>query len=86
MSETQAALDAAVEHGDIGVIQEAVRQGTDVNTADNYGNTAVYITAHKGHVDAIRTFAELGADVNTPDISGWTLVYVAALEGHVDAI
>ena len=61
-------------------------KGTDVNKADEDGQTPLLIACQKGHVDAVRLVLEKGAEVDQAEKKyGATPLFVACGHGHVDA-
>lgn len=57
--------------------------GLDVDTASEYGETALMLAAFKGNITLLNELLAKGATVNR--VGGWTPLHYAATEGH-DAI
>jgi ankyrin repeat protein len=76
----------AARDGNSAILRLYVRQGNDVNIANEYGCTAIHIAAVKGRSDAIRVLLELRVDVNQADKEGFAPIASAALGGHADTI
>ena len=60
--------------------------GADVNKADNYEETPLYVAAENGRKDVVEVLLRAGADVNKADNDGWTPLHIAARNGHKDAV
>ena len=88
-------LQDAAWRGDVAAIKQLVKEGADVNAADDMGATALYWAARGGHSlgphrckgeepgrpEVIATLVELGADPNILSDQGMSVVSVAAAEG-----
>lgn len=57
--------------------------GIDIDTASEYGETALMLAAFKGNITLLNELLAKGASVNR--VGGWTPLHYAATEGH-DAI
>ncbi|MDO4937037.1 MAG: ankyrin repeat domain-containing protein [Sutterellaceae bacterium] len=57
--------------------------GLDIDTASEYGETALMLAAFKGNITLLNELLAKGATVNR--VGGWTPLHYAATEGH-DAI
>lgn len=77
-------LDAAAD-GDLTRVRALLDAGTDVDSANRYGATALTFACDKGHTEVVRLLLERGADPNVTDTfysqtpMGW-----AASHGHFD--
>jgi uncharacterized protein len=49
-----AAWEDAIKRGDVQTILHLLRQGTDVDARDRYGQTALMLAAHAGHCGSSR--------------------------------
>lgn len=63
---------------------ELIRQGVDVNTADEAGKTPLYLSSKEGHFDVTHTFLLEGANVNVKEARGLTPLHVCCLNDHFD--
>lgn len=85
-NEKSAELLVAAYRGEAEKIPELLRQGADIDAADNLGFTGLVHAAENGHPKAVRVLLEHGADVNAGAEMGYTAVVVAAEGGHLDII
>ena len=72
------------ETGDARAVEEALRNGANVNAKDNAVWTALHVAANDGHTDIARLLIDYGADVNARDNYGNTALHVAAYWGYTD--
>ena len=75
-------LDAAA-HGDLASVQQALAAGTDIDTRDAHGRTALLLAASATHVDVARVLVEHGADPNAMDDRHDTPWLVTGVTGSV---
>lgn len=59
-------------------------KGIEVDTASEYGETALMLAAFKGNMELVQRLLAEGASVNR--IGGWTPLHYAAAEGHNDIV
>ncbi len=71
----------AIKKGDIKAVKEFLDKGINVNVKDGVSNTALMITAEKGHKDIAELLLAAGANVNAKDIGGSPALMLAALYG-----
>ncbi len=56
----------------------------DVDTASEYGETALMLAAFKGNMELVQRLLDKGASINR--VGGWTPLHYAATEGHDDIV
>jgi ankyrin repeat protein len=79
-------LEAAAK-GDTRAVLALVKSGTNPNTANARGETAVYLAAENGHTKTVLALVqECRVDANTPNLLGRTPVYIAAENGHTKTV
>jgi len=69
----QAALDGEFEK-----VKELLDAGTDVNSMDQEGHTALMLAAYNGHSDILLALIDRGASVDRRDLMGRTALLYAA--------
>ena len=57
-----------------------------INAADNDGHTALYWSAHNGHLNVAKLLVEQGADINAKDQRGHSALQIAARNGHMEVV
>ena len=67
-------------------IEVLLKEGADINTRDQKGQTLLVQTVRMGYVDITETLIQLGADVKTRNEEGESLVYTAAKHDHMKLI
>jgi ankyrin repeat protein len=77
-------IQHAAKTGDIDQLKRHFYWGTDVNTRDDEGYTALDRAAEGGHADVAKLLIAKGADVNAKDQEGGTPLHSAALVGQAD--
>jgi ankyrin len=75
-------LHDAIESYDIELIVKLVEEGSDVNTRDSRGITAMHVAAISGRADVAELLVNMGADVEAGDNDGWTPLHAAAANGE----
>ncbi len=58
--------------------------GLDVDTASEYGETALMLAAFKGNITLLNELLSHGAGINR--VGGWTPLHYAATEGHDEVV
>ena len=70
-------FDAATR-GDVPAVSTLLANGADVNSKNQYRQTALIFASQNNHLDVARILLAKGADVNARDNNGWTsLMYVS---------
>ena len=69
--------------GDMETLNAMLQAGTNPNTKDADGITALMYAARKDQVEAARALLKSGAKVNAQDSGGWTPLMFAAKKNHV---
>lgn len=81
-----ARLYRAAENGHRHIIEERIRQGSDVNAPNTTdGRTALHAAALNGHKKLIAYLLTCGANPNAQDKEGNTPLHLAAMLGHDDS-
>ncbi|KAH7616281.1 putative serine/threonine-protein kinase drkA [Nannochloris sp. 'desiccata'] len=76
----------AVRVNNIGKVERLVRNGANVNVADNEGHTALMEAAKEGYVDCVKLLLKHGADVNYCDNHSCTALMLAVFNGDVNCL
>jgi len=66
----QVSLHMAVLQGNIGVIRQYIKAGSDLNEKDAYGSTPLIISTTFGNAEAAKALIEAGADMAIRDSYG----------------
>jgi ankyrin repeat protein len=77
---------AATARGDLGAIAALLAAGTDVDSRDEHGQTALMNAARDGRADVVRLLIGHGADLNHRAKYGLTALMLAVVRGHGDAV
>lgn len=81
------AFVSAAGRGELAVVKLFVESGMSVETANEYGFTALHWAASWGHLEVVRFLVEdRGADVNAREARGWTALLGAARFGYLEVI
>jgi ankyrin repeat protein len=79
-SKPRSTLHTAAVNGNLKEVQRMVEAGTAPDYCDNFGRTAVWAAAQRGHKSITRFLLENSSCVNMPDCEGLTPVDIAARE------
>ena len=71
-------LHAAALQGNIDVIQQHIKAGSDLDKYDVYGSTPLIIAITFGRTEVAKALIEAGADMTIPNNDGSTPLYIAA--------
>ncbi|MFC2156702.1 ankyrin repeat domain-containing protein [Acidobacteriota bacterium] len=71
-------LHAAAVQGNIDVIQQHIKAGSDLNKKDAYGSTPLIIAITFDKTDVARALVEAGADMSVTNNEGATPLHIAA--------
>lgn len=75
-------LLGAVNRGELTTVQQLLTSGSDPNSHDGRGATALYIAANVGSLAITKAFVEHHADINVANANGWTPLMEATVNGH----
>ena len=74
--------------GNLEFIKRRLREGQDVEAADDYGRTALWMAARFGHTTIVAQLLAAGAKPNVWDcgLDGNTPLHVATWQGHAEVV
>lgn len=72
--------------GKLKELKKLIKDGADVNAKDNYGWTAMMMSAWNGHTECVAALISAGTDVNANDNYGNTAILLAAWDGNKDCV
>lgn len=75
-------FEHAARIGDVGVIEDQLSAGVDVNSLDRHGQTALMLAAHGGSLDVVEALVRLGARLNVTGKYGRSALMLAIVAGH----
>ena len=81
-----AILRRAAIRGDLQTAAKSIKHGSNVNTADKYGRTALIESAERGFTTLVRLLATNNANINHKDIYDNSALHVATGHGHLDTV
>ena len=79
-----AAWEDAIKLGDVPIVLDLLRRGTDVDARDRYGQTALMLAAHAGHRDVVETLIAHRAKLNITAKFGLSALMLALIAGHAE--
>jgi ankyrin repeat protein len=79
-------IHEAALNGQINQVLKLISEGTDVNSLDSNGRTALIYAAYNGHSEIIKKLIERGAPVNLQDVNGRTALMMASSGPYPDAV
>jgi hypothetical protein len=83
---TTAPLQQAAGDGDLERVKELLAKGTDVNSRDNLGSTALMFAALSGNVEICKFLLEKKADINAKNNDGVTALMFASTQGFLPVV
>lgn len=77
----------AAKSGNLQKVKELLDAGTNPNVRDDYGRTALILTAAcRGWAHIVELLLDRGADINAKDKQGWTVLMWAAYFNNTNAV
>jgi hypothetical protein len=83
---TQAPMQLAAGDGDLEQVKELISKGTDVNSRDVLGSTALMFAALGGNLEILKLLVEKKADVNAKNDDGVTALMYASAQGYLPVV
>jgi ankyrin repeat protein len=77
-----AAWESAIRRGDVGTALHLLEEGADVNARDRYGQTALMLAAHAGHLEVVERLIAHGANLDVTAKFGLSALMLAIVAGH----
>ena len=72
----------ATKQNNLEKVRLLLGKGADINSKDQYGQTALMNAAHRGQVELVRLLIEHGADLNTTAKYNLTALMLSLIAGH----
>ena len=79
-----AVWEETIKRGDVQMVLDLLRRGTDADACDRYGQTALMRAAHAGHRDVVETLIAHGANLNITGKFGLSALMLALIAGHAE--
>jgi len=79
-------LIEAAENGNLEKIKELVKNGADVNSISDYGDTALMLASQYGQLEVVKYLLEKSADIHTKDEDGKTALMWASENGYTKIV
>lgn len=76
------ALFRAIEANDVAAMEEAIKNGADINARRKDGSSVIMYAAHEGRAECLRWLIDRGADVNAMDNCGRTALMGVVRYGY----
>ncbi|GAU97157.1 hypothetical protein RvY_08508-2 [Ramazzottius varieornatus] len=86
LTEGNASFLRAARAGNIDKVQDFLRNGQDINTANANGLNALHLASKEGHVDLVRLLLERGAAVDAATRKGNTSLHIGCLAGQTEIV
>lgn len=86
MNELADELLKGAESGILEIVKTCITLGTDVDTKDGFGDTALNKAASNGHTEVVKFLLDSGADIENLGGAFLTPLMNAALGGHVETV
>ena len=85
-NESERAMIAAAERGEIVVVRKLLADGARIDARDQRGRSALLAATHRNQIDVAKFLVQEGADVNAKDFIQDTPFLYAAAEGRVEIL
>jgi len=77
-----AVWEDAIKRGDIEIVRDLLGRGTDVDTRNRYGQTALMLAAHAGHREVVEILVAHRANLHITAKFGLSALMLALVAGH----
>ena len=74
----------AIRNGDLGRVQELIKEWADVNAISPDGDSPLYLATESGNLEIIQELKKYGAYVYAKNLYGWTTLQLAAQSGDLE--
>ncbi|KJV55798.1 ankyrin repeat family protein [Orientia chuto str. Dubai] len=68
------------------LIKLLLEHGTNIDSQNLLGETALHISTSKGYIDAIKTLIQHGSNINLQNNTGDTIMHIAAEKAHINVV
>ncbi|CAK5071154.1 unnamed protein product [Meloidogyne enterolobii] len=75
---------SACQSGDEDEVEELLKKGSDINSSNIDGVTALHQAVIDGNMDIVRFLVQHNADINAQDNEGWTPLHTAVCCGNLN--
>lgn len=79
-------LHCAIYYSELGVAEELIRSGIDVNAKDDFGNVPLSRALYDWHFGLAKLLIEFGANVNSINDSGISLLNEVVIDNNAHAV
>jgi ankyrin repeat protein len=74
--------ESAVKRGDATGVAAQIAAGADVDALDRYGQSALMLAAHRGHLEVVRLLVRAGVDLDRTAKFRLSALMLAVIGGH----
>jgi ankyrin repeat protein len=79
-------IPVAAFEGDLPSIRAEIEAGTDLDTHNAKGLTALMLASGRGHLPIIETVLKAGANIDAQSKHGWSALWLAAAKGQTETV
>lgn len=76
----------AAQNGDLDLVKSLIREGANVNEADEFGDTLLSTACYFGHIEIAKLLIVNEADIRAVDDRGITVLHNACTSGDIEII
>jgi uncharacterized protein len=81
-----AGWEDAIKRGDVQHVRDLLDRGTNVDSRDRHGQTALMLAAHAGHREVVEALIAHRANLNTTAKYGLSALMLALIAGHAEVV
>ena len=85
MRRMETGWEDATRRGDAQDVGHLLAKGVDIDARDRYGQTALMLAAHAGHIEVVEVLIAHRANLNVTAKYGLSALMLAIVAGHRDA-
>jgi uncharacterized protein len=79
-----AAWEDAIKRGDVQIVNDHLGRDIDVEARDRYGQTALMLASHAGHLEVVEILIAHQANLNITAKFGLSALMLALVAGHAE--
>lgn len=77
---------SAAENGELDILTYLLENGINIDTRNEYGDSALHLAAENGHINTMKLLLDSGLNKDVTDNNGWTPLKLAVYTGQTYSV